>query len=67
MKTLKNSVTKKVIVCFYNLGEENLERKVAAFVIFPSPRMVLFKIHLRFKSLFLYELRVSFKKVLQLY
>ena len=42
MKTLKNTVTEKVIVCFYDLGEKNLERKVAAFVIFPYPRMVFF-------------------------
>ena len=43
MKILKTTVTKKVIVCFFNLSEENL--KVAAFVIFPTSLMVLFEIH----------------------
>ena len=43
MKILKTTVTKKVIVCFFNLSEENL--KVAAFVIFLTSLMVLFEIH----------------------
>ena len=34
MKTLRSTVTKKVIVCFNNFGDENF--KVAAFVIFPT-------------------------------
>ena len=59
MKILKGTVTKKVIVCYYNLGEENF-LKVAAFVIFPTSVMVLFEIHQRFEGHFLKELRVSF-------
>ena len=58
MKILKSTVTEKVIVCFYNLGEENF-LKVAAFVIFPTSIMVLFEIHQRFKGHFFNELRVS--------
>ena len=59
MKILKSTVTKKEIVCFYNLGEKLL--KVAASVIFPTSIMVLFEIHERFKDHFLNELRISFK------
>ena len=58
MKILKSTVTKKVIVCFYNLGEE-----VVAFIIFPTSIMVLFETHQRFKGHFLNELRVSFKNI----
>ena len=61
MKILKSTVTKKVIVYFYNLGEKKL-LKVAGFVIFPTSIMVLLEIHQRFKGHFLKELRVSFKK-----
>ena len=60
MKILKSTVTKKVILCFNNLGEENAA-KVAVFVIFPISIMVLFEIHQRSKGHFLNELRVSFK------
>ena len=60
MKKLKSIVTKKVIVCFYNLAEENF-LKVAAFVIFRTSVMVFFEIHQRVKGHFLNELRVSFK------
>ena len=59
MKIFKNVVTKKVIVCFSNLSEENF-LKVVAFLIFPT-LMFLFKIHQRVKGHFLNELRVSFK------
>ena len=52
MKKLEKIVTKKVIVCFYNLAEENF-LKVAAFVIFRTS--------VRVKGHFLNELRVSFK------
>ena len=44
MLILKSTVTKKVIVCFNNLGEENF-LKVAPFVIFPTSLTVLFEIH----------------------
>ena len=44
MEILKSTVTKKVIVCFNNLGEENF-LKVAPFVIFPTSLIVLFEIH----------------------
>ena len=57
---LKSTVTKKVIVCFYNLGEQNF--KVAAFIIFPTSIMALFEIHQRFRGHFLNELSVSFKE-----
>ena len=59
MKILKNTVAKKVIVSFYNLGYELL--KVTAFVIFPTSLIVLFEFHQRFKGHFLNELCVSFK------
>ena len=54
---------KKVIVCFNNLGKENLasSRKVAAFVMLSACIMVLFEIHQRFKGNFLYKLRATFK------
>ena len=55
---IKKHSHKKVIVCFFNLGEELL--KVAAVVIFPTSIMVLFEIYQRFKGHFLNELRVSF-------
>ena len=66
MKILKALSQKKRIVCFFNLGEENL--KVAASVIFPTSIMVLFEIHQRFNDHFLNELRVSFNisKIIQL-
>ena len=48
---LKSNVTKKVIMGFNNLGEEN----------FPTSIMVLFEIHQKFKGHFLNELCVSFK------
>ena len=60
MTILKSTVTEKVIVYFYNLGEV-AALKVAAFVIFPTSIMVLFEIHQRFKGQFLNELHVSFK------
>ena len=47
MEILKSTVTKKVIVGFYNLGEENF-LNVATFVVFPTSIMVLFEIHQRF-------------------
>ena len=50
---------KKVIVCFYNLGEENF-LKVAASVVFLTSIMVLPEIHQRFKGHFLNKLCVSF-------
>ena len=59
---LKSSVTKKVIVCFYNLGEENF-LKVAAFVIFRTLVMVLFEIHQRVKGHFLNKLLVSLREL----
>ena len=63
MKILKSTVTKKVIVCYYNLREKNF-LKVAAFVIFPTSIMVLFKIHHSFTGHFLNELHVSYKECL---
>ena len=60
MKIFKSTATEKVIVCFYNLGEENF-LNVAAFVIFPTSIMILFEIYQRFKGHFLNELRISFK------
>ena len=62
MEILKSTVTKKVIVWFYNLGEENI-LNVATSVVFPTPIMVLFEIHQRFKGHFLNELRVSFENL----
>ena len=59
MKILKSTVKTKVIVCFNNLGEKKV-LKVAAFLIFPTPIMVLFDIYQRFKGHFLNELRTSF-------
>ena len=55
----KHNHKKKVILCFYNWGEENL--KLAAFVILPTSMMLLFEIHQRFKGHFLNGLHVSFK------
>ena len=64
MKLLKSTVPKKVIVCFYNLGDFLNFLKlltVTAFAKFPTSRMVLFEIHQRFKGHLLNVLRVSFK------
>ena len=65
MKILKSTVTKKIILCFYNLSEKKI-LKVAPLVIFPTCIKVLFKIHQRFKGHFLNELRVSFKPNLKM-
>ena len=56
---LKSTVTKKVIVCFYNFRWRKF-LKVAAYVIFPTSIMPLFEICQRLKGHFLNELRVSF-------
>ena len=64
MEILKSTVTKKVIVCFNNLGEWRKLLEVAAFVIFPASIMVFFrtfKIHQGFRGHFLNELRGCFK------
>ena len=60
MKILKSTVTKKVIMCFYNIRLRKI-LKVAAFIIFPTSKIVLLEIHLRFKGHFLNEMRLSFK------
>ena len=60
MKLLTSTATKKVIVSFYNLGEENIT-KVGAFVMFPTSIIVLFEIYQRFKGHFLNECGVSLK------
>ena len=52
---LKSTVTKKVIMGFNNLGEEN----------FLTSIIVLFEIHQRFKGHFLNELCISFKWLLR--
>ena len=62
MKILKSIVTKKVIMCFYNLGEENF--KSSSFRNISKFHNGLFEIHQRFKGHFLKELRVSFKNIL---
>ena len=49
MKILKSVVTKKVIVCFYNLSEKKL-LKVAAFLIFPTSIIVLFEMKKRYRK-----------------
>ena len=61
-KMLKSTVTKKVIVCFYNFRWRKF-LKVAAYVIFPTSIMPLFEIYQRFKGYFFNELRVSFNKL----
>ena len=48
MKILKSTIPKKVIVCFYDLGEENF----SSFVILPTSMMVLFEIHRMFNGPF---------------
>ena len=58
-KMLKSTVTKKVIVCFYNFRWRKF-LKVAAYVIFPTSIMPLFEICQTLKGHFLNELRVSF-------
>ena len=62
MKKLKSTVTKKVIVCFYNFCEENFWKWQLLYIIFPTSMMVLFEIHQRFKGHLLSKLRVSCKK-----
>ena len=47
-------------MCFYNIRLRKI-LKVAAFVIFPTSKIVLLEIHLRFKGHFLNEMRLSFK------
>ena len=58
-ENIKRHCHKKVILWFFNLGEENF-LKVAAFVLFPTSVMVLFEIHQRVKGHVLKELCVSF-------
>ena len=61
MKILNSTVChKKVIVCFFNLGEEKAILKVVVFVMFPISVMVLFEIGQRVKGHLSNELRVSF-------
>ena len=56
---LKSTVTKNVIVCFYNFRWRKF-LKVGAYVTFPTSIMPLFEIYQRFKGHFLNKLRVSF-------
>ena len=59
MKNIKRHCHKKVIVCFYNLGEE--DKNSSLLNIFNTSIMVLFEINQRFKVHFLNELRVCFR------